>query len=57
MLITVGFLIGDATHAARANPNVMFIGVDQFFPDPLPNLVGIQFARIRRAIWWVRWRR
>ncbi|MCC6801769.1 MAG: BMP family ABC transporter substrate-binding protein [Anaerolineae bacterium] len=44
LIITVGFLIGEATHAAaEENPDVLFIGVDQFFADPLPNLVGIQF--------------
>lgn len=44
VIITVGFLIGDATHAsAAANPDITFIGVDQFFAEPLPNLVGIQF--------------
>lgn len=43
-LVTVGFLIQDATlEAALANPDVYFIGVDQFFVDPPPNLVGIQF--------------
>jgi len=43
-VVTVGFLIGDATRAAAAaNPDLYFIGVDQFFPDPLPNLVGIQY--------------
>ncbi|HLU09353.1 MAG TPA: BMP family ABC transporter substrate-binding protein [Oceanobacillus sp.] len=43
-VVTVGFLIGDATYAAaEANPDVYFIGVDQFFADPLPNLVGILF--------------
>ncbi len=44
-IVTVGFLIADATHAAaEANPNVYFVGVDQFFGDrPLPNLVGIQY--------------
>lgn len=44
VIVTVGFLITDATHAAAAaNPDVQFIGVDQFFAEPLPNLVGIQF--------------
>ncbi len=44
IIITVGFLITDATHAAAAaNPDIQFIGVDQFFADPLPNLVGIQY--------------
>jgi len=44
-IVTVGFLIADATRAAaEANPDTYFIGVDQFFADnPLPNLVGIQF--------------
>jgi basic membrane lipoprotein Med (substrate-binding protein (PBP1-ABC) superfamily) len=43
-IVTVGFLITDATAAAAAdNPAVSFIGVDQFFVEPLPNLVGIQF--------------
>ncbi len=43
-IVTVGFLIADATAAAAAaNPNVSFIGVDQFHANPLPNLVGIQF--------------
>ncbi len=47
-IITVGFLIADATYAAaEANPDVYFIGVDQFFGSEaqpaLPNIVGIQF--------------
>jgi basic membrane protein A len=43
-IITVGFLIGDATlAAAEANPDVMFIGVDQFFEGHPENIVGIQF--------------
>ncbi len=49
-IITVGFLIADATRAAAAaNPDVYFIGVDQFVgPDadgnPAPtNYVGLQF--------------
>jgi len=43
-IVTVGFLIADATReAAVANPETFFIGVDQFFAEPLPNLVGIQF--------------
>jgi basic membrane lipoprotein Med (substrate-binding protein (PBP1-ABC) superfamily) len=37
-------LIADATLvAAQENPDVYFIGVDQFVAEPLPNLVGIQF--------------
>lgn len=43
-IITVGFLIGDATlEAAEGNPETMFIGVDQFFAAPPDNLVGIQY--------------
>jgi basic membrane lipoprotein Med (substrate-binding protein (PBP1-ABC) superfamily) len=43
-IVTVGFLIADGTAAAAAaNPDVYFIGVDQFHANPLPNLVGIQF--------------
>ena len=44
VVVTVGFLIADATlEAATANPDVNFIGIDQFqeeFPD---NYVGILF--------------
>jgi basic membrane protein A and related proteins len=44
VIVTVGFLIANATQAAaEANPDVFFIGVDQFFAEPIPNLVGIQF--------------
>ncbi|MBE2183093.1 MAG: BMP family ABC transporter substrate-binding protein [Anaerolineae bacterium] len=44
VVVTVGFLIGDATHAAAAeNPDTLFIGVDQFVAEPLPNYVGLQF--------------
>ncbi len=44
ILVTVGFLIADATlEAAQNNPDVYFIGVDQFFENPPENLVGIQY--------------
>ena len=44
VIVTVGFLIADATlAAAEANPDLYFIGVDQFFLDVTENLVGIQF--------------
>ena len=46
VIITVGFLIQDATAAAAAaNPDIVFIGVDQFFaPGTVTdNLVGLQF--------------
>jgi basic membrane protein A and related proteins len=45
-IVTVGFLIADSTAAAAvANPDVYFIGVDQFNADPenVPNYVGITF--------------
>lgn len=46
VIVTVGFLIGtDTLAAAKANPNVQFIGVDQFIPDPVPaNYQGLLFA-------------
>ncbi len=44
VIITVGFLIADATWAAaEANPDVYFLGVDQFLADGPENYVGIQF--------------
>ncbi len=44
VVVTVGFLIADATSAAAAdNPDVYFIGVDQFVFEGPPNYVGIQF--------------
>lgn len=44
IVVTVGFLIADATiAAAEANPEVYFIGVDQFVQDGPANFVGIQF--------------
>lgn len=44
VIITVGFLIADATYvAAEENPDVFFIGVDQFVMDGPSNYVGVQF--------------
>lgn len=44
IIVTVGFLIADGTAAAAAaNPDILFIGVDQFVANPLPNYVGLQF--------------
>jgi basic membrane lipoprotein Med (substrate-binding protein (PBP1-ABC) superfamily) len=44
VIITVGFLIADATaKAASENPEIYFIGVDQFIVDGPSNYVGIQF--------------
>jgi basic membrane protein A and related proteins len=43
-IITVGFLIAEATaKAAAANPDVYFIGVDQFVFEGPANYVGLQF--------------
>ena len=45
IVITVGFLITDATiAAAEANPDVYFIGVDQFLADGPTNFTGAVFA-------------
>ena len=44
VVVTVGFLIADDTFAAaEANPDVYFLGVDQFVIDGPTNYVGIQF--------------
>jgi basic membrane protein A len=45
VLVTVGYAMGTATaEAAAANPDVLFIGVDQGqWGDVLPNLVGLIF--------------
>jgi basic membrane lipoprotein Med (substrate-binding protein (PBP1-ABC) superfamily) len=43
-IVTVGFMLGDATMAAaQANPDVYFIGVDQFVMGGPTNYAGIQF--------------
>ena len=43
-IVTVGFALGDATTiAAKENPNIQFIGVDQFQSETLPNLTGLVF--------------
>ncbi len=44
IVVTVGFLMTDATlEAAAANPDVFFIGVDQFITDGPANMAGSQF--------------
>jgi basic membrane lipoprotein Med (substrate-binding protein (PBP1-ABC) superfamily) len=44
VVVTVGFLIQDATNtAAVANPDVYFIGIDQFLADGPTNFAGVQF--------------
>ena len=44
VIVTVGYALGEATTAAaQANPDIFFIGVDQFQGEPLPNLAGLVF--------------
>jgi basic membrane protein A len=44
VIVSVGFALAEATReAAENNPDVYFIGVDQFQEDPLPNLTGLVF--------------
>ena len=44
VIVTVGFAMADATiAAAKANPDINFIGVDQFQGETLPNLTGLIF--------------
>ena len=44
VVVTVGFALGDATReAAMNNPDIYFIGVDQFQAEPLPNYAGLIF--------------
>lgn len=44
VVVSVGFALGEATMiAAQENPDVMFIGVDQFQGEALPNLTGLIF--------------
>jgi basic membrane protein A len=44
VIVTTGFAAGEATaKAAAENPDVYFIGVDQFQGEPLPNLTGLVF--------------
>ncbi len=42
VVVTVGFALGEATtKAATENPDIYFIGVDQFQGEALPNLTGL----------------
>ncbi|CAN5825097.1 hypothetical protein BH10CHL1_BH10CHL1_17560 [soil metagenome] len=44
VIVTVGFAIGDATaKAAAANPDINFIGVDQFQAAEVANVAGLIF--------------
>ncbi|MCG3776498.1 MAG: Membrane lipoprotein TmpC [Nitrospira sp.] len=44
VLVTVGFMMGEAaTNAAKANPDVSIIGVDQYQSETTSNLAGLVF--------------
>ncbi len=44
VIVTVGFALAEATNAAAAeNPDIYFIGVDQFQGEALPNVAGLVF--------------
>jgi basic membrane protein A len=44
IIVTIGFALGEATlKAAKKNPNIDFIGVDQFQVKPEKNLAGLVF--------------
>jgi basic membrane protein A len=44
VIVTVGFALGQGTlEAAEKYPDVMFIGVDQFQPERVDNVVGLIF--------------
>ncbi len=44
VIVTVGFALGEATiAAAQENPDILFIGVDQFQGETLPNVAGLVF--------------
>ena len=44
VIVTVGFALGEATiTAAEENPDILFIGVDQFQAETVPNVVGLVF--------------
>jgi len=44
IIVTVGFALGDATiKAAKANPKVYFVGVDQFQAEVVDNVIGLVF--------------
>jgi basic membrane protein A and related proteins len=51
MIVTVGFLIGDATEAAaQANPDLRFAIVDFAYEEPLDNVEGLIYATAEGAI-------
>ena len=55
LIITVGFLLADATKAAAdANPDAKFTIIDS--PSNAPNIKGLLFDVARRRFWPVTWR-
>jgi basic membrane protein A len=45
VIVTVGFALGTATaEVAKANPNISFIGVDQFQAETIANYTGLIFS-------------
>ncbi|HEY2552210.1 MAG TPA: BMP family ABC transporter substrate-binding protein [Streptosporangiaceae bacterium] len=50
IIVTVGFLMGNATQAAaKANPNQKFTIVDFTYPKPLPNVSALVFNTLQDA--------
>ncbi|GAP11532.1 nucleoside-binding protein [Bellilinea caldifistulae] len=50
LIVTVGFLLGDATKAAaEANPNQKFAIVDFAYDPTIPNVLGLTFATDQAA--------
>ena len=50
LIVTVGFLLGDATKAAaEANPDVKFAIVDYAYDPVIPNVLGLIFATDQAA--------
>ncbi len=50
LIVTVGFLLGDATAAAaKANPNQKFAIVDFAYDPTIPNVLGLTFATDQAA--------
>jgi basic membrane protein A and related proteins len=50
LIVTVGFLLGDATKAsATANPNQKYAIVDFAYDPPLPNVLGLTFSTDQAA--------
>jgi basic membrane protein A len=51
IIVTVGFLLGDATRvAAEANPDVRFAIVDFAYDPPLPNVEGLVYSTAEAAM-------